>query len=106
MSTAPIHKKAHLAPGIKKETTLFIGCFDSVRQHKQYWNKWIVAEAWIEIINARYDIPTSLKFVSGDLNRAIGKTPKYSSIDTIGETNVHGLYKASYFERVGKTSLD
>jgi hypothetical protein len=50
------------------------------------------------IINERYDFPTNLKFVAADLNRAIGRHPKLSSMDTIlGDTNVHGLYKAAYF---------
>jgi hypothetical protein len=103
MPTTPNRKKAHFAPTAKKGAQLFLGCFDSVREHKQYWNKWIAADGWIDIINDRYDIPTNLKFVAADLNRAIGRHPKFCSIDTIGDTNVHGLYKATYFgEHLGK----
>jgi hypothetical protein len=31
-------------------------CFDSVRQHQQYWNKWILDEGWIDIINHHLQI--------------------------------------------------
>ncbi len=102
MSTTPNRKKAHFAPTAKKGAKLFLGCFDSVREHKQYWNKWIAADGWIDIINDRYDIPANLKFVAADLNRAIGRHPKFGSIDTIGDTNVLGLYKATNFEHEGK----
>jgi hypothetical protein len=60
------------------------------------------ADGWIDIINERYDIPTNLKLVAADLNRVIGRHPKFSSIYTIGNTNVHGLYKTTYFEHGGK----
>jgi hypothetical protein len=105
MSTTPNCEKAHFAPTAKKGAKLFLGCFDSVREHKQYWNKWIAADGWIDIINDRYDIPTNLKFVAADLNRAIGRHPKFGSIDTIGDTNLLGLYKATYFEHAGKRNL-
>jgi hypothetical protein len=73
-----------------------------VRKHKQYRNKWIAADGWIDIINDRYDIPANLKFVAADLNRAIGRHPKFGSIDTIGDANLLGLYKATYFEHESK----
>jgi hypothetical protein len=97
-------QKGTLCADCKKWATLFLDCFVAVREHKQYWNKWIAADGWINIINDRYNIPTSLKFVAAaDLNRAIGGHPKFSSsIDTIGNTNVHGLYKATCFEHGGK----
>jgi hypothetical protein len=94
--------KAHFVPTVKKGARLFLDCFDAVREHKQYWNKWIAADGWINIINDQYDIPTNLKFIAVDLNRAIGRHPKFSSIDTIGGTNIHGLYKATCFEHGGK----
>jgi hypothetical protein len=59
-------------------------------------------DGWIDIINDGNDIPTNLKFVAVDLNRAIRSHPKFSSIETIGDTNVHGLYKATYFEHGGR----
>jgi hypothetical protein len=41
--------------------------------------------------------------MSATLNRAIGKDPRFSSEDIIGETdNVHELYKTTYFEHGGK----
>jgi hypothetical protein len=82
-------QKGTLRTNSKKGAKLFLGCFDSVREHKQYWNKWIAADGWIDhIINDRYGIPTNLKCVAADLNRAIGRHPKFGSIDTIGNTNV------------------
>ena len=86
----------------KKNGKLYLLCFDSVRRHTQYWNKWILDDCWIDIINERFDIPTHLKFASSDLNRAIGRDQRFNGIDTVGESNVNGVYnKASYFERVG-----
>jgi hypothetical protein len=102
MLTTLNRKKAHFVPTVKKGAKLFLDCFDAVREHKQYWNKWIAADGWVHIIKVRYDIPTNLKFVAADLNRAVCRHPKFSSIDTIGNTNVHGLYKATYFEHGGK----
>ena len=77
MSTTPNHKKAHFAPTVKKGAKLFVDCFDGVREHKQYWNKWIAVDGSIDIINNRYDIGTNLKFVAADLNRAIGGYPTF-----------------------------
>jgi hypothetical protein len=99
MSTTPNCKKAHFVPTIKKGAKLFLDCFDAVREHKQYWNKWIAADSWMDIIKDRYDNTANLKFVAADSKRAIGRHPKSSSIDTIGNTNVHRLYKATYFEQ-------
>ena len=84
----------------KKDSSLYLACFDGVRQHQQYWNKWIVSDAWIDIINDRYELPSSLQFNSADLNRAIGRHPRFIYIDTVGESNSEGIYKASYFEKV------
>jgi hypothetical protein len=91
-----------LCADCKKGAKLFLDCFNAVKEHKQYWNKWIVTDGWINIIDDRYDIPTNLKCIAADLNRAMGMHPKFSSIDTIGDTNVHGLYKATYFAHGGK----
>jgi hypothetical protein len=91
-------QKRTLCASCKKGAKLLLDCFDAVREHKEYWNKWIAVDGWIHIINDPYDILT----VAADLNRTIGRYPKFSSIDTIGDTNVHGLYKATYFEHGGK----
>ncbi len=45
----------------KKGAKLYLGCFDSVRKHKHYWNKWIVDDCWIDIINERLEIATRLQ---------------------------------------------
>jgi hypothetical protein len=88
---------------LRKGAILFLDCFDAVREHTQYWNKWIAADGWIDIIIDQYEIPTNLKFVAADLNRAIGRHPKFGSIDTVGNTKVHGrLYKATDFDHGGK----
>jgi hypothetical protein len=95
-STEP--QKGTIRANCKKGAKLFLDCFCAVRERKQYWNKWIAPDGWIDTIN----VLTNHKIVAADLNRAIGKYPKLSSIDTIGDTNVHGLYKATYFEDGGK----
>jgi hypothetical protein len=106
MSTTPIHKKAHFAPSVKKDAKLFLICFDFIRQQQHYWHKWILDTGWIDIIDDHFDIPSNLKFVSSNLNRAIGRSAIVNGIDSVSESNVNGLYKATYFERVGKKSLD
>ena len=98
MSTTRKSEKIVFALNVKKDSKLYLACFDAVRQHVVYWNKWIQAEGWIDIINDRYDLPTTLKFTSSDLNRAIGRHPRFSCIDIIKESNLDGVYKASYFE--------
>jgi hypothetical protein len=102
MATTPNHEKAQVGAEVKKNTKLFLRCFDSVRQHKQYWNKWILDDGWIDIIEDRFEIPTSLKFDSSQLNGAISRDPRFCGIDTVGDANLNGVYKATYNERVGK----
>jgi hypothetical protein len=41
-------------------------------------------------------------YLASDLNRAIGRSAIFNGIDSVSESNVNGLYKATYFERVGK----
>ena len=89
-----MQEKTIFALNGKKDAKLYLACFDFVRQHPQYWNKWILSDGWIHIINDVYDMTNSLKFVSTDLNRAIGKHPRFSCIDNIGESNLEGIYKA------------
>jgi hypothetical protein len=86
----------------EKNTKLFLRCFDSVRQHKQYWNKWILDDGWIDIMEDRFEIPTSLKFDSSQLNGAISRDPRFCGIDTVGDANLNGVCKATHNERVGK----
>jgi hypothetical protein len=106
MLTTPNRKKVNFAPGVKKDAKFYLGCFDSVQQHQQYWNKWICDDGWIDIINERFEIPALLKFVSADLNRSIGRSPRFGGIDSLQEYNIHGLFKASYFEQVGTKRLN
>jgi hypothetical protein len=56
-------KKIRLGAGQKKDTSLIIlDCFGGVIMLQPYWNKWITADVWVDIINNRYDIPDDLKF--------------------------------------------
>ena len=50
----------------KKDMKHFVRCFDYVSTLKQYWNKWITAECWIDIINERYDMPPDLRLHAGN----------------------------------------
>jgi hypothetical protein len=77
-----MQEKTIFALNGKKDSSLYLACFDGVRQHQHYWNKWILSDAWIDIINDRYELPSSLQFNSADLNRAIGRHPRFISIDT------------------------
>jgi hypothetical protein len=71
--------KGTLPAECKKGAKLFLDFFYAVREYKQCWNKWIAADGWIETINDQYDIPTNLKCIAIDLNRYIGRHPKFSS---------------------------
>jgi hypothetical protein len=35
------------------------------------------------------------------LNRSIGRSPRFGGIDSLQEYNIHGIFKASYFECLG-----
>ena len=94
-----MQEKIIFALNVKKDSKLYLACFDAVRQHAVYWNKWIQDEGWIDIINDRFDLPTTLKFKASDLNRAIGRNARFTGIGTITESNLNGVYKASYFEK-------
>jgi hypothetical protein len=63
--------------------------------------KWIRDNGWIDIINERFEIPALHQFVSADLNRSIGRSPRFGGINSLQEYNIHGLFKASNLERVG-----
>jgi hypothetical protein len=60
------------------------------------FNKWIVADVWVDIINGHYDIPDDLQFTSKELNAdiAINKVYKSNNIETTVMVNPMGLYKA------------
>jgi hypothetical protein len=43
-------QKRTLPANCKKGAKLFLDCFNAVREHKQYWNKWIATDGWVNII--------------------------------------------------------
>jgi hypothetical protein len=96
MASSVLAKKIQLGPGRKKNAALILDCFRDVTKLKQYWNKWIVADVWIDIINERFKICDSLKFKSKELNAAIGRNGAYRSnqIDATTLPNGMGVYKA------------
>jgi hypothetical protein len=67
-----------------------------VRKIKQYWNKWITVECWIDIINERFEMPANLKFNAANLTRAISRDSKYHGIDITHVKNIHGVFKAQF----------
>ena len=102
MSTPPILEKVELDYSVKKDTKHFLRCFDAVRKLKMYWNKWITAKCWIDIINKWYEMPPNLKFTADNLNRAVGRDAKFKNgINAIKDANLHGVYKASFKEQIG-----
>ena len=105
MTTTPSQDYVKLDLGVKKDTKHYLRCFDAVRKLQKYWNKWITAECWIEIINERYEMPPDLKFTADNLNRAIARDPKFNGIDAIKDKNIHGVFKAQYKANVGKKRL-
>jgi hypothetical protein len=92
MSATPNREKTHFVLCVKKDTKLLLRCFDLVRQHEQYWNKWILDKGRIDIINDHLQVPIDLKLVAADLNRAIGRSPRYSEIDHLGKSSNMGDY--------------
>ena len=98
MSATGIPKKLQLGSSRKKGASLFLDCFRGVIKHKEYWNKWIVAQCWIDVINERYEMQESIRFTADELNRAIARNAGYksASIDTVTAANSFGIYKSTY----------
>ncbi len=96
MSATGASKNLRFATGRKKDTSLFLDCFRDVTVHKQYWNKWISDQCWIDIINERFDIPQSLQFTTRNLNTALSRSKIYDGIDILTTANGLGIYKSSY----------
>jgi hypothetical protein len=45
----------------------------------------------MDIVNEQFNIPTDLKFLSGELNRAVCGDPRFGGIiDSAGESDVNG----------------
>jgi hypothetical protein len=98
MSATGIPEKFQFGSGRKKDASLFLDCFRGATKHREYWNKWIVDECWIDIINKRYNMPESIQFTAVELNRAISRNAvfKAAGIDAVTLANALGIYKSSY----------
>jgi hypothetical protein len=53
-------QKGLLCTRCKKDVKLYLACFDFTRQLQQYWNKWILNEGWIDMLQDSY--PAILNF--------------------------------------------
>jgi DNA-binding transcriptional regulator YhcF (GntR family) len=98
MASIVMSKKLQLGAGRKKDASLILGCFRGVTALQPYWNKWIVSDVWLEIINSTYDIPDELKFTTKQLIASVARNKLYKSnnIESIKVVNPMGLYKAWY----------
>jgi hypothetical protein len=98
MSATGMHEKVQFGPSRKKDASLFLDCFRGVTKHREYWNKWVVDECWIDVINERYDMPESIRFTAVELNRAISRNAGFQAagIDSLTLANSLGVYKSSY----------
>jgi hypothetical protein len=66
-----------------------------------HWNKWIVSDVWVDIVNNRYDIADGLKFSSKELIAAASrnKVCKSNNIETALMSNPMGFCKACWCKR-------
>ena len=90
-------KKAPARIRPKKRCIAFIlACFRGATALQPYWNKWIVSDVWVDIINSLYDIPDDLQFTSKELIASVARNKVYKSnnIETTTMTNPMGVYKA------------
>jgi hypothetical protein len=55
--------------GQKTIASLFLDCFRGLIKQTEYWNKWIVDDCWIDLINERYEVLEALKFTATQLSR-------------------------------------
>ena len=104
MSATGIPKVIQLVSGRKKNAALFLDCFRGVIKHAEYWNKWIVDECWIDLINERYEVPEALNFTATQLNGAVARDATLSAtgIDKVTSSNSLGVYKSCYRPRGAK----
>ena len=79
MSATGIPKVIQLVSGRKKNAALFLNCFRGVIKHAEYWNKWIVDECWIDLINERYEVLEALKLTATQLNGAVARDAFFSA---------------------------
>ena len=96
MTSHIISKKLYLGTGRKKDTALILSCFRGATALQPYWNKWIVSDVWVDIINSLYVLSDDLKFSSKELVAAVARNKVYKSnnIESTAMTNPMGLYKA------------
>ena len=98
MSTSDLPKKVHFGRTGSRGTAFVIECFEFARKNQLFWNKWMTADCWMEVINRLIDIPKPMEFSVEQLNRAIGRNANYraANINTTIQPNAFGLYKATY----------
>jgi hypothetical protein len=70
-----------------------------------YWNKWIVLDVCVDIINSRYDMSDDLEFSHKELNTAVSRNKLYKSSDVVitAIANPMGIYKAWFKMRNKET---
>jgi hypothetical protein len=85
-------QKPSVRSNCEKKPSSRVRCLDTVRKHHtQCRKKWILDDCWMDIVNEQFNIPTDLKFLSGELNRAVGGDPRFGGIiDSAGESDVNG----------------
>ena len=95
MSSSVLSKKLQIAPGRKRDSKLILECFQGVTILRPYWNKWIVASLWLDIIYSRYELVEDLQFSSKELQTAISRNKVFKSknIETTVMPNPLGIYK-------------
>jgi hypothetical protein len=69
-----------------------------VTKHKEYWNKWIVDQCWIDVIKERHGLNESMHFAAKELNGATARNAGHMSagVDNVSLANSFGIYKSSY----------
>ncbi len=101
MASIVMSKELQLGTGRKKDASLILGGFRGATALQPYWNKWIVSDVWVDIINSLYDIPDDLRFTSKELVAAVSRSKVYKSnnIETTLMANPIGVYKAGFKTR-------
>mgnify|MGYP003317752728 CR=1 FL=1 len=62
---------------------------EKLTKNQLFWNKWMTADCWMEVINRLIDIPKPMEFSVEQLNRAIGRNANYraANINTMIQLN-------------------
>jgi hypothetical protein len=100
MASVVMSKKLRIGTGLGKDASFILDCFRGVTVLQPCWNKWIVSDVWVDIINAHHDPPDDLKFTSKELNAAVARNPQHQSnlTETMSMAKPMGLCK-SWFKR-------